>query len=126
VGAPHVEVVPFLDDVAGAMAASHLLVSRAGAITLAEICAAGRASVLVPLAIAQGHQVDNARLLADAGAAEMIRSDQFSADRLAATLEELLADGARLSVMGRSARTLSRPHAVSAIADRIEELGGVR
>ncbi len=41
---PHVEVVPFLDDVAGAMAASHLLVSRAGAITLAEICAAGRPS----------------------------------------------------------------------------------
>ena len=70
---PHVEVVPFLDDVAGAMAASHLLVSRAGAITLAEICAAGRASLLVPLAIAQGHQVDNARLIAEAGAAEMIR-----------------------------------------------------
>src|SRR4028118_2159180 len=53
------------------MASSHLLVSRAGAITLAEICAAGRASLLVPLAIAQGHQVDNARVLADAGAAEM-------------------------------------------------------
>ena len=50
-GAPQVEVVPFLDDVAGAMAASHLLVSRAGAITLAEICAAGRPSLLVPLAI---------------------------------------------------------------------------
>ena len=90
VGAPHVEVVPFLDDVAGAMAASHLLVSRAGAITLAEICAAGRASLLVPLAIAQGHQVDNARLLAEAGAAEMIPSDQLSAERLAARLEELL------------------------------------
>jgi UDP-N-acetylglucosamine--N-acetylmuramyl-(pentapeptide) pyrophosphoryl-undecaprenol N-acetylglucosamine transferase len=123
VGAPHVEVVPFLDDVAGAMAASHLLVSRAGAITLAEICAAGRASLLVPLAIAQGHQVDNARLLADAGAAEMVSSDQLSADRLAARLEELLADGGRLAAMGRAAHALARPRAAADIAGHVEELG---
>jgi UDP-N-acetylglucosamine--N-acetylmuramyl-(pentapeptide) pyrophosphoryl-undecaprenol N-acetylglucosamine transferase len=120
-----VEVVPFLDDVAEAMAASHLLVSRAGAITLAEICAAGRASLLVPLAIAQGHQVDNARLIAEAGAAEMIPSDQLSADRLATRLEELLADGARLAAMGRAARALARPRAVADIADLVQELGGV-
>jgi UDP-N-acetylglucosamine--N-acetylmuramyl-(pentapeptide) pyrophosphoryl-undecaprenol N-acetylglucosamine transferase len=122
-GAPHVEVVPFLDDVARAMAASHLLVSRAGAITLAEICGAGRASLLVPLAIAQGHQVDNARLIAEAGAAEMIPSDQLAADRLAARLEELLADGARLAAMGRAARVLARPRAVADIADLVQELG---
>jgi UDP-N-acetylglucosamine--N-acetylmuramyl-(pentapeptide) pyrophosphoryl-undecaprenol N-acetylglucosamine transferase len=126
VGAPHVEVVPFLDDVAGVMAASHLLVSRAGAITLAEICAAGRAALLVPLAISKGHQVDNARLLVDAGGAEMIRSDEFSAERLAAALETLLADGPRLAAMGRAARSLARPRAVAAIADRVEELGGRR
>lgn len=124
VGSPHVEIVPFLDDVAGAMAASHLLVSRAGAITVAEICAAGRASLMVPLAIAQGHQVDNARLLVEAGGAEMIRSDQFSAERLAAVLEELLADGPRLAAMGRAARSLARPRAVADIADRIEALVG--
>jgi UDP-N-acetylglucosamine--N-acetylmuramyl-(pentapeptide) pyrophosphoryl-undecaprenol N-acetylglucosamine transferase len=123
VGAPHVEVVPFLDDVAGAMAASHLLVSRAGAITLAEICAAGRASLLVPLAISNGHQVDNARLLAAAGAAEMIPSDQLTANRLADRLEELLADGGRLAAMGRAARSLARPRAVAEIADHVEELG---
>jgi UDP-N-acetylglucosamine--N-acetylmuramyl-(pentapeptide) pyrophosphoryl-undecaprenol N-acetylglucosamine transferase len=122
-GLPGVEVVPFLDDVAGAMAASHLLVSRAGAITVAEICAAGRASLMVPLAIAQGHQVDNARLLVEAGGAEMIRSDQFSAERLAAVLEALLADGPRLAAMGRAARSLARPRAVADIADRIEALG---
>jgi UDP-N-acetylglucosamine--N-acetylmuramyl-(pentapeptide) pyrophosphoryl-undecaprenol N-acetylglucosamine transferase len=128
-GMKGVEVVPFLDDVAGAMADSHLLVSRAGAITLAEICAAGRASLLVPLAIAQGHQVDNARLLAEAGGAEMIRSDEFSAGKLATHLEELLADRNRLAVladMGRAARSLARPRAVADIADRVEELGGVR
>ncbi|HEY3568315.1 MAG TPA: undecaprenyldiphospho-muramoylpentapeptide beta-N-acetylglucosaminyltransferase [Thermoanaerobaculia bacterium] len=122
-GAPRVEVVPFLDDVAGAMAASHLLVSRAGAITLAEICAAGRASLLVPLAISLGHQVDNARVLADEGAAEMVLSNELSPDRLAARLEELLADGDRLAAMGRAARALARPRAVADIADRVEEVG---
>ncbi|HEY7212975.1 MAG TPA: undecaprenyldiphospho-muramoylpentapeptide beta-N-acetylglucosaminyltransferase [Thermoanaerobaculia bacterium] len=125
VGPSHVEVVPFLDDVAGAMAASHLLVSRAGAITVAEICAAGRPSLLVPLAIAKGHQVDNARLLAVAGGAEMIRSDHFSAERLAAKLEELLADAGRLAAMGRAARALARPLAVADIADCLAELGGI-
>jgi UDP-N-acetylglucosamine--N-acetylmuramyl-(pentapeptide) pyrophosphoryl-undecaprenol N-acetylglucosamine transferase len=123
VGAPQVEVVPFLDDVAGAMAASHLLVSRAGAITLAEICGAGRASLLVPLAIAKGHQVDNARLLATAGAAGMIPSNELSAEGLAARLEELLADGGRLAAMGRAARSLARPRAVADIAGHVEELG---
>jgi UDP-N-acetylglucosamine--N-acetylmuramyl-(pentapeptide) pyrophosphoryl-undecaprenol N-acetylglucosamine transferase len=126
IGSPQVEVVPFLDDVAGAMAVSHLLVSRAGAITLAEICAAGRPSVLVPLSIAQGHQVDNARLLLAAGGAEMIRSDQFSAERLAEVVSGLLDGGARLAEMARSARSLARPRAVAEIADHLEELGGVR
>ncbi|HYN21303.1 MAG TPA: undecaprenyldiphospho-muramoylpentapeptide beta-N-acetylglucosaminyltransferase [Thermoanaerobaculia bacterium] len=122
VGEPHVQIVPFLEDVAGAMAASHLVVSRAGAITLAEICAAGRASVLLPLTIAQGHQVENARLLADAGAAELV----LDAD--AARLGDLLLDvltSDRLQRMARAARSLAKPHAVAEIADRLELLGGV-
>jgi len=119
------EVLDITDDrsVAGAMAASHLLVSRAGAITLAEICAAGRASLLVPLSISKGHQVENARLLAAAGGADMIPSNELSAESLAARLEALLADGDRLAAMGRSARSLARPRAVADIADRVEELG---
>jgi len=126
VGAPHVEIVPFLDDVAGAMAASHLVVSRAGAITLAEICAAGRPAVLLPLAIAQGHQVENARLLADAGAAELVLD--AGASKLGELLLDLLgSEGslARLQRMGKAARSLARPQAVAEIADRLEILGGV-
>lgn len=125
---PHVEVVPFLDDVAGAVAASHLLVSRAGAITVAEICAAGRPSVLIPLAIAQAHQEDNARVLAAAGAAEVLTSRELSADRLAERLLTLLSEpaGERLARMGRAARSLARPRAVADIADLLEELGGRR
>jgi UDP-N-acetylglucosamine--N-acetylmuramyl-(pentapeptide) pyrophosphoryl-undecaprenol N-acetylglucosamine transferase len=117
-----VEVVPFLDDVAGAMTESHLLVSRAGAITLAEICAAGRPSMLLPLSIAQAHQVDNARLLADAGAAEMLLADEL--DKLGDRLLELLAAPATLQRMGHAARSLAKPRAVAEIADRMELLGG--
>jgi len=124
-----VEVVPFLDDVAGAMAASHLLVSRAGAITVAEICAAGRGALLLPLAIAQAHQVDNARLLAEAGAAEMMvagaageAGEDAMAQDLGSRLITLLADPGRQVAMGRAARALARPDAVAAIADRMAEL----
>jgi UDP-N-acetylglucosamine--N-acetylmuramyl-(pentapeptide) pyrophosphoryl-undecaprenol N-acetylglucosamine transferase len=133
-GEPQVQVVPFLDDMAGAMAWAHLLVSRAGAITLAEICAAGRPSVLLPLSISLGHQVDNARVIADAGAAEMVTADQVEAGRLGDVLLDLLAPLAplapetaqeRLAGMGKAARSLSRPQAVADIADRMEILGGL-
>jgi UDP-N-acetylglucosamine--N-acetylmuramyl-(pentapeptide) pyrophosphoryl-undecaprenol N-acetylglucosamine transferase len=126
IGADRAEVVPFLDDVAGAMAESHLLVSRAGAITLAEICAAGRPSLLVPLSIAQGHQIENARALADAGAAEMIPSAELTPDRLADSLLALLRDLPRLGRMGQAARGLAHPRAVAEIADHLAALGGVR
>ncbi|HYX23448.1 MAG TPA: undecaprenyldiphospho-muramoylpentapeptide beta-N-acetylglucosaminyltransferase [Thermoanaerobaculia bacterium] len=129
VDSSRVEVVPFLDDVAGAMAASHLLVSRAGAITIAEICAAGRPAVLVPLAIAKAHQMDNARLVVDAGGAEVIPSDRFSAERLAERVAVLLSDLPRLAAMGRAARSLARPRAAADVADHLAEIakpGGAR
>ncbi len=117
------QVVTFLDRMAEAMARSHLVVSRAGAITLAEICAAGRPSLLVPLALAGGHQAGNARRLAAAGAAEVLPA-AATAEDLAEKLGALLADGAQLSDMARGARSLARPGAAAAIADRVEEVGG--
>jgi UDP-N-acetylglucosamine--N-acetylmuramyl-(pentapeptide) pyrophosphoryl-undecaprenol N-acetylglucosamine transferase len=125
-GEPRIEVVPFLDDVAGAMAASHLIVSRAGAMTLSEICASGRPSLLLPLTISLGHQIDNARMLVDAGAAEMLLPDDIAAGKLTERLGELLAapeSPRRLAEMARSARSLARPRAVAEIADRLEILG---
>ena len=118
------EVVPFLDDVAGAMAACRLLVSRAGAITVAEICAAGRAALLAPLAIAAGHQQDNARVLAAAGGAEVLALPDLEPAPLAARLGALLGDGPRLAAMGRAARALARPDAAAAIAGLLETLAG--
>ena len=121
-----VQVVAFVDDVAGAMAACSLLVSRAGAITVAEICAAGRAALLAPLAIAKGHQQDNARLLATAGGAELLALPDLEPAPLAARLGALLGDGPRLAAMGRAARALARPDAAAAIAGLLEELAGGR
>ncbi|HXU44202.1 MAG TPA: undecaprenyldiphospho-muramoylpentapeptide beta-N-acetylglucosaminyltransferase [Thermoanaerobaculia bacterium] len=118
--ASRVEVVPFIDDVAAALSASHLVVSRAGAVTIAEICAAARPALFVPLGIAAGHQVDNARLLERAGAAEVLVDPEPAA--LAERLAVLLADRGLLARMAEAAGSLARPGAVQAIADRFEAL----
>jgi UDP-N-acetylglucosamine--N-acetylmuramyl-(pentapeptide) pyrophosphoryl-undecaprenol N-acetylglucosamine transferase len=120
--AERIEVVPFIADVAAAMAAAHLVVSRAGALTVAEICAAGRPALLLPLAIAGAHQVENARLLAEAGAAHLLDPEGLDAEALAAALGELLADRATLRRMAAAARALARPDAVGRIADRVAVL----
>lgn len=120
--AAQVEVVPFIADVPAAMAAADLVISRAGAITLAELCAAGRPSILVPLAIAAGHQVGNAAALEAAGAARLLGGDAATPEGLATLLGELLADRAVLQGMAKAARGLSRRGAADAIVDRIVEL----
>lgn len=117
-----VEVVPFIDDVAGALASCHLVVSRAGAVTIAELCAAGRPSVLVPLTLAGGHQSANARHLADAGAARVVTSEELTAETMARVIADLVRDPQALAAAGRAARSLARANAVDAIADRLEEM----
>ncbi len=122
-----VEVLPFVDDVPGALAAAHLVVSRAGAITLAELCAAGRPSILVPLTIAAGHQQSNAEAMERAGAARVLAGEAATPERLAAVLSELLAGAAdapfaTLQRMADAARGLARPGAADAIVDRLAEV----
>jgi len=119
-----VEVVPFLEDMASAMEKSHLLVSRAGALTLAEICAVGRPSVLVPLAAAQGHQRDNAVALKEAGAAEILEGAEVQAEGLAELLVELFGDPDRLRSMASAARDLAHEDAAERIVDRVVALAG--
>lgn len=120
------DVRAFLDDMPAAMAEHTLLVSRAGAITLAEICAAGRPSVLVPLAQAAGHQASNARALVDAGAARMLGPGDVRVEEMADALAALLGDAAERGRMSVAARSLARRGAAEAIADRLEDLGGAR
>ncbi len=123
-----VEVIGFVDDMPAALGGATLVVSRAGANMLAELCATGRPSVLVPLAQAGGHQADNARRLADAGAALCATGSQLEVDELVALLGDLLNDRPRLERMATAARELARPHAARSIADLAERLadgGGV-
>jgi len=121
-----VEVVPFIDDVPAALGQAHLVVSRAGAITLAELCAAGRPAILVPLSIAAGHQRGNAEALEQAGAARVVPGDAATAERLAGLMSELLRDRAALQSMAGAARRLGRPGAADVIVDRIAEVAAQR
>ena len=113
-------LVPFLDDVRAALCRAHLVVSRAGAITLAEICAVGRASLLVPLALAGAHQSVNARRLVEAGGAEMLGPDEATRETFAETVLRMTESRQRLRQMGEAARQLARPRAAAEVADLIE------
>ena len=119
-----VEVVPFVDDVAAALGEADMVVSRAGAITLAEISATGRPALLIPYGHAGGHQTDNAERLAAAGGARVLRPDETDVEGCARALAELLADGESLRRMGRALRELARPAAASSVAELIEEVVG--
>ena len=111
-------VEPFIDDMAAAYAWADLVVCRAGALTLAELAAAGAGSVLVPFPFAvDDHQTANARAWVDAGAALLLPESEASAERLASVLGELLGDRAQLLTMAQAARTLAKPDAAVRIAD---------
>lgn len=121
------EVLPFLDDMPRRLGAADLVVARAGATTVAELTAAGRAALLVPFPqAANDHQLANARALAARGAALLVEQRELTPDRLAALVRELVADPARVDAMGRAARALGRPDAAARVADLAEELLGVR
>ena len=110
------ECVAFIDDMAAAYAAADLVICRAGALTVAELAAAGVASVLVPFPFAvDDHQTHNARFLASAGAALLLPQPELNADGLAALLKGL--DRERLLAMAGKARELARPDATRAVAD---------
>jgi len=111
----------FIEDMAAAYAEADLVVCRAGATTVAEIAAAGVASVLVPYPRAvDDHQTANARFLADAGAAVLVPQSELSPERLAEVLAGF--DRLRLRDMARRARSLARPGAASAVAAACAEL----
>jgi len=118
------DVVPYIEDVASAMERAHLVVSRAGAITIAELCAAGRPSLLLPLSIAGGHQTHNARALQAAGGALVFTGENIAAHPVSTALGDLLSEPARLQSMADAARALAHADAAERIADRIETLRG--
>ena len=107
----------FFEDIAPVYAACDIVVSRAGATTLAETAIVGRPSVLVPYPHAtDDHQMKNARSVENAGAAVVIPNGELTGDRLAETLEDLLRDRTRLTSMSSASRTLARPDAANRVA----------
>jgi UDP-N-acetylglucosamine--N-acetylmuramyl-(pentapeptide) pyrophosphoryl-undecaprenol N-acetylglucosamine transferase len=112
-----VRVVPFVDRMDLAYAAADLVLSRAGASTIAELTAAGVPAVLVPLHRATaGHQAANARVAAGAGGAVIVEDSDLGGPALAATVAALLADPERLAAMGCAMRELGRPDAAEELA----------
>ena len=120
---PSITAVPFVDAMAEAFSRADLVVARAGALTLAEIAAAARPSILVPFAAAtHAHQEENARVFESAGAAVVIGEGDLDGAMLARTVDELLGDPGRLRRMGEAARTLGKPDAAERIVDLLFEI----
>ncbi len=115
------DVLPFIDDMPRRLAECDVLVCRAGAVTVSEICAAGVASVLVPLIVSTtSHQRDNALHMAAQGAAIHLPQTELAPQRLADLLRGLTRPA--LLAMAQKARAMAMPHAASRVADEIDKL----
>jgi UDP-N-acetylglucosamine--N-acetylmuramyl-(pentapeptide) pyrophosphoryl-undecaprenol N-acetylglucosamine transferase len=115
-------VEAFLTDMPAQYAAADVVLARSGS-TVAELCAAGKPSLLVPFAAAaDDHQRKNAEVLVEAGAAEMLLQKDVTAETLRAALVGLLQDGPRRTVMAERARSLARPGALQRIAEMVLRL----
>ena len=117
----HGELLGFIDDMARRYAEADLVICRAGAVTIAELSAAGMASILVPFPYAvDDHQTANARFLADRGAAILVPQHELNPQKLAQLLASL--DRPKLADMAIKARALGKPDAAKIVAQRCMEL----
>lgn len=115
-----VELQPFFRDIPARLATTHLLVSRAGASTVAELTAAGRPAVMVPLPNSiDDHQAANAASLAEAGGGWVAPQKDYDAARLAALLTDLMTNPAKLAAAADAARRLGHRDAATALADLV-------
>ncbi|WP_437309079.1 undecaprenyldiphospho-muramoylpentapeptide beta-N-acetylglucosaminyltransferase [Sorangium sp. So ce388] len=121
--AERARVVPFIDDVAEALAAADVVIARAGASTLAELCAVGRPSILIPYPFAaDDHQLKNAQSLERASAAVAIAQADATEARLAGEIARLAAAPALRARMADAAAALATPDAAARVAADLLEL----
>lgn len=112
------DVRPFLHEMAREFERADVVISRAGATTVAELTAAGKAAILVPFPFAaDDHQRKNAEALAEAGAAKMILQQDLTGERLAREIKSLLTEPARIDEMERASRSLARADAAQRTVD---------
>ena len=117
---PCLDIREYIDDMPACLAAADLVICRAGASTLSELAAAGRASILIPSPnVAENHQYHNAMVLQNAGAAIVLEEKDLTGEALVKLVKELTEDPARLRRLGENARKLAAPRAVEEIADQL-------
>jgi UDP-N-acetylglucosamine--N-acetylmuramyl-(pentapeptide) pyrophosphoryl-undecaprenol N-acetylglucosamine transferase len=118
----NVEVVPFLTNMAERFAWADVIVCRAGAITAAEVAAAGRAAIFIPFGAAtDSHQLRNAQEMSNAGAGKLIAEPELTPERLGNEIFSLLDQPPQMEALARKARSLAHPRAAREIVDLIEE-----
>ncbi|MCK9200607.1 MAG: undecaprenyldiphospho-muramoylpentapeptide beta-N-acetylglucosaminyltransferase [Gallionella sp.] len=118
------DIRPFLDDMAGCYADADVVICRAGALTVAELAAAGVASILVPFPFAvDDHQTHNARFLSERGAAVLLPQTELNAEKLAQLLHELTRE--KLLAMAQQARSVAKVDAAQRVADVCKELAEI-
>jgi UDP-N-acetylglucosamine--N-acetylmuramyl-(pentapeptide) pyrophosphoryl-undecaprenol N-acetylglucosamine transferase len=116
-------VVPYIDPIVDEIAAADLVVCRAGAMTVGELAAAGRAAIFIPFAAAtNNHQELNARVVEKAGGGVVITESELTPERLAAAISDVVSDPAKAVRMGEAAHALAIPEATKRIVDTIEEI----
>ena len=119
------QVTPFIEDMAGAYGWANLVVCRAGALTLAELCAVGVGSVLVPFPhAADDHQTANAHALVQGGAAHLYAQHALDAETLGALLMRYARDGQARLALAQAARLLARPDATAAVVACLAQCAG--
>ena len=119
------ELMTYITDMPAKLAEAHLIIARAGASTIAELTAAGRPAILVPLPSAtDDHQTANAREMAKAGGARMIAQSDFTPDALARQIEALAKDPEALANAAARSLSVGRPNAASDLADLVERIAG--
>jgi len=117
------EVVPFIENMAERFAQADLIVCRSGAITVAEVAAAGRAAIFIPFGAAtDAHQMLNAAAMREAGASRVIPQPELTPERLTTEIFSLLDQPSLTSEMSQNARKLARPRAVEDMVDMLEGL----
>ena len=122
-GGVSASVIPFIEDMAAALEVANLVISRAGASTVAELSVAGRPALLVPYPHAvDDHQTVNARALGDAGGAWIIEEKEFNVEKLGIWLIELLKDPSVLLAAGHKAGEVGQPYAAHHLADIVSQL----
>ena len=119
------ELMTYITDMPAKLAEAHLIIARAGASTIAELTAAGRPAILVPLPSAtDDHQTANAREMAKAGGARMIAQHDFTPEALASQIEALVHDPEALANAAARSLSVGRPNAASDLADLVERIAG--